>query len=160
MVPVRPRRALHLVDHENLAGTADTTPLQAKVLSTAYATQVGIGAGDQVIVATSHHAARCVWFAWPHARRLIRSGKNGADLALLEVLAAERIAERFEFVILASGDGIFADPCAGLQAAGCQVTVVARPGSLSRRLGFAVRTQIVLNTNGMPVQAFEMRSAA
>ena len=40
----------------------------------------------QRIVACSHHAAPTVAFAFPPARRLWRSGPDGADLALLSVL--------------------------------------------------------------------------
>ena len=43
----------------------------------------------QRIVACSHHAARTVAFAFPGARHLWRSGPNGADLALLDVLENE-----------------------------------------------------------------------
>ena len=37
----------------------------------------------QRIVACSHHAAPTVAFAFPTARHLWRSGRDGADLALL-----------------------------------------------------------------------------
>lgn len=73
------------------------------------------------------------------ARRLVRSGENGADLALLQVLEQESVAERYDRVVLGSGDGIFAYAAAGLQAVGVDVTVVSRSDALSRRLGFAVR---------------------
>ncbi len=54
-------------------------------------------------------------------------------------MKTERIDERFDRVVLGSGDGIFAEVCALLQAAGCVVTVVSRREALSRRLRFAVR---------------------
>ena len=92
------------------------------------------------MVATSHHAAAATWFAWPAAtRRLIRSGRDGADLALLEVIEKERIAERFAGVTLGSGDGIFAPAAARLQSLGCVVTVVSRRAGLSRQLRMAFR---------------------
>jgi hypothetical protein len=153
-------RTLHLVDLENLAGGADFTAVQAAALRTAYEHVVGIGPDDLVIVATSHYAAPVAWFAWPHARRLTRSGQDGADLALLDVLASERVTERFSAVIVASGDGIFAEASASIQAAGCQVTVVSRPQALSRRLAFAVRDQISLNVIDLAVSARALRSAA
>jgi hypothetical protein len=106
-------------------------------------------------LATSHHGARIAWLAWPNVRRLIRSGENGADLALLDVLESEHVPERFSTVIIASGDGIFADPAAALQTADCEVRVVCRHGALSRRLALAVRAQIFVDIDdlGVPGQA-------
>jgi hypothetical protein len=61
-------------------------------------------------------------------------------LALIDVIRLEDISARFDHVVIASGDGIFAEPCARLQAAGCSVTVVSRRhAALSRGLAFAVR---------------------
>ena len=122
-----------------LAAGANFVISDAKTIRITYEHAVGVAPGDLVIVVTSHHAAPAAWFAWPRARRLTRSGLDGADLALLHVLATERVAERFPWVISASGDAIFAKPAAGLRAAGCQITVVARPQTRSRRLAFAVR---------------------
>lgn len=153
-------RTLHVVDLENLAGGPDFTVEHASTVRAAYERTVGIGPHDHVIVATSHHAAAVAWFAWPRTRRLTRSGPDGADLALLDVLALERVADRFPSVTIASGDGIFAAAAARLQAAGCQVTVVSRPQMLSRRLAFAVRHQIVLYVNDLSVFARALRSAA
>jgi hypothetical protein len=99
-----------------------------------------LGVVDQIVLATSHHAAAPAWFSWPAtARRLVRSGQNGADLALLHVLACESVAARFDRVVIGSGDGIFAYEAARLQAVGVAVTVVTLHGALSRQLGFAVR---------------------
>jgi NAD(P)-dependent dehydrogenase (short-subunit alcohol dehydrogenase family) len=53
-------------------------------------------------------------------------------LALLQVLATEKVDFRYDRVVIGSGDGIFAFPAARLQAAGCEVTVVTRPDALSR----------------------------
>jgi hypothetical protein len=39
----------------------------------------------------------------------MRSGADGANLARLDVLASEHVAERFDEVVLVWGDGIFAD---------------------------------------------------
>ncbi|MCU0259312.1 MAG: NYN domain-containing protein, partial [Solirubrobacteraceae bacterium] len=102
-----------------------------------------ITAHDEVILATSHATAKAVWFAWPAGRRLVRSGADGADLALLDVIHGEALADRFDRVVIASGDGIFAPACAELDAAGCRVLVVSRPGALSRRLA-AVAPELAL----------------
>ena len=84
-------------------------------------------------------------FGWPHARYRIRSGPNGADLALLDVLHYENIPARFTHVAIGSGDGVFAEEAARLGAAGVWVTVLSRRRSLSRRLELAAREVIFLD---------------
>jgi hypothetical protein len=133
-------RTLHLIDLENLVGSADFSREEAARIHRGYVQVAPCGAVDQVVLATSHHAAAAAWFGWPAtARRLVRSGQNGADLALLHVLTCESVTTRFDRVVIGSGDGIFAYEAARLQAAGVRVTVVTGRGALSRQLGFAVR---------------------
>ena len=134
-----PGRTLHLVDAENLAGSPRFTLADAAAVERAYRAVVSPGPTDQFVVATSHHAAFPAWFAWPHsARRLVQSGPDGADLALLEVIEREAVAERFARVVIGSGDGIFALAAARLHASGSAVTVVSRRRGLSRALRLAV----------------------
>jgi hypothetical protein len=133
-------RVLHLVDVENLAGSADFSIEDAVRVHAEYERVAPIGSINQLILATSHRAAPSAWFGFPAgARRLVRSGPHGADLALLEVVKTEFVAARFQHVVLGSGDGIFAFMAAGLQAKGCGVTVLSRQESLSRELRLAVR---------------------
>jgi hypothetical protein len=133
-------RIFHLVDVENLVGAPDFTRAEAARIHLAYGLVAPLGRVDQLVIATSHRAAISAWFGWPSsARRLVRSGPDGADLALLEVLERESIAARFDSVVIGSGDGIFALEAARLQSAGVGVTVVTRRGGLSRRLRLAVR---------------------
>src|SRR4051812_22281292 len=85
-VPMLTSRALHLVDVENLLGGPWFTVGEVTAISLAYARTAGVAAGDLVVVASSHHTALAVWFGWGDARRLVRSGPDGADLALLDVI--------------------------------------------------------------------------
>jgi hypothetical protein len=80
-----------------------------------------------------------VWFGWGEARRVVRSGRDGADLTLIQIVDTENVAARFGRVVIGSGDRIFAEPAARLQSLGASVTVVSRRESLSRELRFAVR---------------------
>jgi hypothetical protein len=105
----------------------------------AYRPLAGVGGADLVVVSSSHHTAKATWFGWGNARRVVRSGPDGADLALIEIIEKEDVVARFGRIVIASGDQIFAGPAAALQAAGVAVTVVSRPELLSRRLRFAVR---------------------
>src|ERR1700733_6007390 len=71
-------RRLHLVDIENLA--ADPMPSLGKVrhVQGLYARRLGLGASDQVVIASSHLTLLNAALGWPHARYRIRSGPDGA----------------------------------------------------------------------------------
>jgi hypothetical protein len=136
----QPGRVLHLLDVENLMGTVQFSAEEAAHAYATYERLAPSGSVNQLVLATSHYAAPAAWFGFPaRARRLVRSGPDGADLALLDILEREAVAKRYQHVVIASGDGIFAFPAAALQAAGCEVTVVTRCDALSRRLRLAVR---------------------
>lgn len=138
-------RALHLVDIENLTGMRLPDPPAVHRERVALTGAVPFGAGDLVVVGSSHAAALASFEGWGPStdgwggpRFVWRSGRDGADLALLGVLE-EDVTARFQHVVIASGDGIFADAASRLGAVGCAVTVVAREGGISWRLWTAVR---------------------
>jgi hypothetical protein len=131
---------MHLVDAENLSGSPRFSLAQARGIRRAYDAVAPAGARDMTTLATSHFAAPQAWMAWPNAtRRLVRSGADGADLALLDVIDSEHLHLRFDHVVVGSGDGIFALAASRLQLLGCPVTVVSRRDGLSRQLRLAVR---------------------
>jgi hypothetical protein len=132
-------RSLHLVDVENLVGGTTFREVDVAVTAAAYKPVATMGPSDLVVVASSHFTAPQTWFGWGSARRLVRSGPDGADLALIEVIETESVATRFSRVVVASGDKIFAEAAAWLQAQGVNVTVVTRADALSNRLRLAVR---------------------
>jgi hypothetical protein len=136
---IKPGRHLILIDMENITGTPSPTTDEVDGAMAGIRKVVPGFDHAQRIVACSHHAAPTVAFACPNARHLWRSGQNGADLALLDVLENERVEERFEYVTICSGDGIFADAAAWLADADVDVTVVSLPGSLATRLELAAR---------------------
>jgi hypothetical protein len=145
-------RSIHLIDLENAAGTTALSTELVSALQALYMTVAEVSEGDHVVIATSHYCAPSAWFGWGgNPRRLVRSGPDGADLSLLEVIERERVIERFDRVVIASGDGIFSMAAAQLQAAGLAVTVVTRPGSLHRQLRFAVRdVRLLMPTPALP----------
>ncbi len=140
-----PARRLHLVDIENLAGTSLPSLSQVREALSLYADRLAFGAMDQVEVASSHLTLLNAALGWPHARYQIRSGPDGADLALLDVLRHENVADRFTHVTIASGDHLFAEEAANLAARDVWVTVVSRRRSLSPRLALAAREVIFLD---------------
>ena len=140
-----PERALHVVDIENLAGAPIPSLVQVNEVQDWYMTRLGFGADDQVVMASSHLAFLNAALGWPHARYRVRSGPNGADLELLDVLLHENVAARFNHVVIGSGDGGFFDAAASLADRGVWVTVVSRPGSLSGRLARVARDVVYLD---------------
>jgi hypothetical protein len=112
-------------------------------LTRCYATQVGFGPMDQFVIACSHFAFTVIGFCWPGLQYLLRSGPDGADLALLAAARSDRIAARFPRVVIASGDHIFAPAVTDLSTSGCQVTVASRRGRLSRMLELAVEGRVI-----------------
>jgi len=68
---------------------------------------------------------------WPNVLHRIRSGPDGADLELLDVIDYGNVAERFTLVVIGSGDDIFADAVATLTAVSRWAAVVSRRESLS-----------------------------
>ena len=139
-------RSIHLIDIENLIGGTDFSEGEVADVAAHYKALAGVGEGDLVVVASSHHTAQAAWFGWPDARRLVRSGVDGADMALIEVIERENLAMRFGRVVIASGDGIFAVPAAKLQEREVEVTVVSRRSFLSSQLRLASRDVRILDS--------------
>ena len=140
-----PNRALHVVDIENLAGAAVPTRDRVAEVQGQYLTCLRFGRDDQVVLAANHLALLNAGLGWPHARYRVRSGKDGADLELLDVLEHENVATRFSHVVIGSGDGGFGQAAATLAARGVRITVVSRWGSLSHELAKTASTVIYLD---------------
>lgn len=141
-----PVRRLHLVDIENLAGAAIPSLTQVMEVQGRYAQRMAFGADDQVVMASSHLGLVNAALGWPHARYRVRSGPDGADQELLDVLMHENVAARFTHVAIGSGDGVFGRAARALATGGVWITVVSRQGSLSPRLAHAARDVIYLDT--------------
>lgn len=152
-------RRIHLIDIENLSGCPRPSLAAVRACAHRYRTLTSAGSRDQTVVACNHGAAREVAFGWP-TRLLQRSGPDGADQALLDVLAYEGIADRFTQVVIGSGDGIFAEAAARLGAAGVMVSVVSHRRSLSKRLALAASDIVYFDTKLPPAAAMRIRGAA
>ncbi len=134
-----PLRTLLIVDVENVAGRpTGPTGTDVRIIATALDRAFG-HQQCHTVVACAHRNASRVWFNWPTARKLVRSGPDGADRCLLEVLAGERVENRFGTIVIASGDGIFAREAARLTAQGVKVVVALGRGKCARRLRKAAR---------------------
>lgn len=142
-------RRLVVVDIENMVGGAVMATEDAARARRYLQDAVGLREDEQVIVGSSHISALAAGLGWPGTGRRWRSEKDGADLALLDVLTEERIEERFDEVVLASGDGIFTDAVAVLGAAGVRITVVAHRDGCSKRLRMAASRTVFLETGSL-----------
>jgi hypothetical protein len=132
-------RTLHLLDVENLTSSCNCTVERVSATASEYLDLFPSTQKDLFVLATSVKNALPGWFGWPtSAQRLMQSGENGADLALIE-------AYRFQRVVIGSGDGIFTELATQLIDLGCFVTVVSRPKCLSRRLSLAVQSVLFLS---------------
>lgn len=134
-----PARTLHLVDIENLAGTPLPTLLQVMQVQACYARLTAPGIADHVVMASSHLALVNAAVGWPHARYRVRSGPDGADQELLDVIWHENVAARFTHVVIGSGDGVFGAAAEALSVGGTWVSVVSRRGCLAPALARAAR---------------------
>jgi hypothetical protein len=145
-----PERTLHLVDIENLAGAAIPSLLQVSDVQDRYARLLALGTRDHVIMASNHRALLNAALGWPNARYRVRSGPDGADQELLDIIEYENVASRFAHVVIGSGDGGFGQAAEGLSRRGVWVTVVSRWGSLSPSLARAARDVIYLDPRPGP----------
>jgi hypothetical protein len=139
------RRTVHLVDLENVVGKSHLTESAVRQACVAYTHCGVVAAGDHVIVATSHHNLLAAGFGWPNARHLVRSGPDGADLALQEVMDRERLEQRFGACILLTGDSGFSHPVAALISRGLRVKVIAPIGRMSAALKLAATASYELD---------------
>lgn len=158
MANIRAARNLHLIDIENLTGTP--RPTQADVVNARLAYEPLIAAGDHVVLACNHGAFLVVEQAWPGVRHIARSGPDGADEALLDVVRHERAADRFTAVWMATGDGGFAETAAQLCSDGVTVTVVVGRGRLSNRLRLATMHLAYLDLDLLPTESARIRWTA
>ena len=127
---------LHVLDIENLVGGARPNPEAVKAVYGEYMRMMAPAGPDRWVMGTSHIAAKQIWFSWPHrsTKRLVRSGADGADLALLDFLSEPANLNGIDHVVIASGDGIFSTAVRRLRMNGIRVTVVSRPQSLAGSL--------------------------
>lgn len=144
-------RRLVVVDLENTAGGPCLTEDCAVWVRRRLVDAGALRAGDHVVVAVDQGALPHVAWVWQGSLCRWGHGKDGADLALVDVLA-DRVPERFDEVVVISGDGIFAGPVADLVAQGVRVTVVAHGVALSRRLA-AAASEVELLSPPDPVAA-------
>ena len=138
------RRRFVAMDIENINGGAVDSKVLADNAWREVAEAIGLCDDEQVVIGVGPSSLLAAGMSHPSARLVMGRGISGADKALVEVLSDDRLAERFDEIVIVSGDGIFADVAAWLATEGTDVTVVSREGSLSRRLRLAAGAVVLL----------------
>jgi hypothetical protein len=137
-------RVIHFIDIENIARSPILTEERVQLTRSLYIKSGLYKEGDLVFIACGKANSAAVGFGWPSAHRTSRPGRDGADFELIEAIKRENVPERFDRVVIASGDGIFTTRAQVLRRRGVDVTVVAPPEGLSTRLrGAACRTVLI-----------------
>lgn len=120
-------RELHLIDIENELGTGQVKATDIARFRTYYLRANNVPADAHIVVASSSSQNLLESaFGWPGARTVWLPGHDGADRALLEIAYEENVEKRYDKVVIASGDHIFAEAADALQNLGVKVKVFAR----------------------------------
>ena len=128
-------RALHLVDLENLVGGPTAADKTIERVWGAYYGGIPRGTTDQVLVGSSRFFARRTWWMLPAGiQRRVRDGKDGGELAILDEVDLDHLVERFGRLVIASGDGRFAELARAARGRGVHVHQVTGIGTPSRSL--------------------------
>lgn len=146
-------RAIHLIDVENLCGASLPTCDQIREARRLYELVIPIGPTDHVVVASAHASLLAVGAGWPGARYLVRSGKDGADICLANVMLDEALAERYELIYVASGDGGLAPFVAELGRRGAHTVAVSRIQAISPHMRLAAVETVYLPRNVVVLSA-------
>jgi hypothetical protein len=120
-------RELHLIDIENELGTGQVKAADIARFRTFYLKANNVPANAHIVIASScsQNLLESA-FGWPGARTVWLPGHDGADRALLEIAYEENVEKRYDKVVIASGDHIFAEAAVSLQDLGVKVKVFAR----------------------------------
>jgi len=130
-------RQLHCVDIENCMGGPSRGRPALEWAAEAYRRAASVRAQDHIIVAADRSLVFDCHEVFPRARILAGTGPDGADQALLATLTDPGlpwIAQRFDRVVIGSGDHAFSFAARRLVDLGVEVGIVAIPGSISGAL--------------------------
>ncbi len=141
-------RALHLIDLENLVGGPSASDKTIKRVWSAYYGGVPKTATDHLLVGSSRFFARRTWWMLPDGiQRRVRDGQDGGELAILDEVDLDHLVERFGRLVIASGDGRFAELAADARSRGVHVHQVTGVGLPSRALMSAASSRSRLKVN-------------
>jgi hypothetical protein len=148
--PCRERgHTLHVIDLENLVGWPHRAPFIARAWFT-YQDEIGIAARDRAVIVVGRGLAQAARAVIPLWLPLIscEPGPNTADRMLIRLADRELMSDRYDTVIIGSGDRAFVRTVRHAEARGARVELVTGVGTVSHRLAESCpcRTQL-----GIPV---------
>ncbi|KQZ88493.1 hypothetical protein ASD62_03345 [Phycicoccus sp. Root563] len=126
---------MHLIDLENLVGGPSAPDTTIERVWAAYHGGIPRSPMDQMIVGSSRFFARRTWWLLPEGiQRRARDGQDGGELAILEEIDLDHLVTRFRRLVIASGDGRFAELAAAARRRGLHVHHVTGIGRPSHKL--------------------------
>jgi hypothetical protein len=128
-------RTAYLLDIDNLCGAPMASDAQVRQVLDTFTSQYQPGKQDQVYCAATAKAAYAVKFQRPGFTVHVGRGKDGSDLRLLDIGDPQWLKQRFDRVVIGSGDGIFGPLVQTLTELGIQVEVICGHGAMSRSFG-------------------------
>lgn len=132
---MRHGRTLHLVDIENLIGDSEATVHTIRTVWETYKVVAGIHEGDTVFIGCADNMGRNALLAIRDNVRFIwRNGEHGGENALMDMADPSWAARRFEWVVIASGDGGFIPWVHEAQARGIKTWLVSGNAQVSVEL--------------------------
>lgn len=138
-------RALHLLDLENLAGDPDAGREAVDAVLDGYLARAAVGPVDLVTVALNHRMYKRAFLSLARGWKVeLASGTDACDRALLTGAPVDWVADRFDRLVVGSGDHAFCDLVHGVRRRATSVWVVAPPPFLSRRLAAAASRVVAL----------------
>lgn len=147
------KKTLHdrliLIDIENYNGGPITSRTQSRWCHRTLLNWIKPRVEDLIVLAADKTTVTNLHGDWGANRILAGHGENGADLRLLEVLG-ENVVDRFEEIVLVSGDHIFTERVSALAGDGVPTTVYSHARSLSLRLALAAGTVITSPSTPLP----------
>lgn len=147
-------RTLHLIDAENMmGGPKHEMALLSRTLS-CYRAVARFADSDHGVIGVNPRLHLMAKLCWPSVKVESLPGPDGADIVLIQHVANhEWQADRYDRLVIGSGDGIFVDVVRVYRRLGMEVEVVARRSSLSHALAVAATRVRYFPEVDLPVAA-------
>lgn len=153
-------RAFTVLDLENQCGGAELVPTFSQEVKRQFKS-FALPVPGQTVVAVGNLAMAMypqLAFDFAGARVMSRGGINGADICLCEILAEDANAKRSRYVVIGSGDRMFAEPASKLKQDGSEILVIGRRGTIAHELLVVANQVIYLNEKAFVKETLRITS--
>lgn len=121
----------HLIDIENLAGRGLLSIEDVTKVKFRYERSSIVSQGDFILLASGPQNKKAIYKAWPGAAYVWKKGKDGAELAILNLICNLNDLSCFERIYIGSGDGKLAQIADRSVLQGTPVTIVSNSRTTS-----------------------------